>query len=44
MRNPRRVKQGGSKKSFGMNNWHSLEKSEKAAAKGKIEEDSWVVE
>jgi hypothetical protein len=30
---PRRVKQGGSKKSFGINNWHSLRKGEKAATK-----------
>ncbi len=41
---PRRVKQGGSKKSFGINNWHSLEKGEKAAAKGKSRKDSWVIE
>ena len=41
---PRRVKQGGSKKSFGINNWHSLGKDEKAAAKEKSRKDSWVIE
>jgi hypothetical protein len=35
---PRRVKQGGSKKSFGMNNWHSLGKGEKSCSKRKIGE------
>ena len=41
---PGRVKQGGSKKSFGMNNWHSLGKGEKSSGKRKIEKDSWVIE
>ena len=41
---PRRVKQGGSKKSFGINNSHSLGKGEKGCGKRKIEEDSWVIE
>jgi len=35
---PRRVKQGGSKKSFGINNWHSLGKGEKSSGKRKIGE------
>jgi hypothetical protein len=30
---PNRVKQGGSKKSFGINSWHSLRKGEKTATK-----------
>jgi hypothetical protein len=34
---PRRVKRGGSKKSFGIKNWHSLGKGEKAVVK-EIEE------
>ncbi len=34
---PRRVKQGGSKKSFGMNSWHSLRKGEKTATKERAE-------
>ncbi len=41
---PRRVKQGGSKKSFGINNWHSLDKGEKAVGKEKSGKDSRVVE
>ena len=41
---PRRVKQGGSKKSFGMNNWHSLRKGEKAATKERSGNDSRVIE
>ena len=32
---PRRVKQGGSKKSFGISNWHLLRRSEKTATKRK---------
>ena len=32
---PRRVKQGGSKKSFGINNWHSLGMGEKSCSKKK---------
>ncbi len=32
---PRRVKQGGSKKSFGMSSWHSLRRNEKTATKRK---------
>jgi hypothetical protein len=36
---PRRVKQGGSKKSFGINNWHSLGKGEKTVVKEKSEKD-----
>ncbi len=41
---PRRVKQGGSKKSFGINNWHSLRKGEKAATKERSGKDSRVIE
>ena len=41
---PRRVKQGGSKKSFGINNWHSLGKGEKAVVKEKSGKDSRVIE
>jgi hypothetical protein len=32
---PRRVKQGGSKKSFGIGSWHLLRRSEKTATKRK---------
>ena len=32
---PSRVKQGGSKKSFGINNWHSLGMGEKSCSKKK---------
>jgi hypothetical protein len=35
---PRRVEQGGSKKSFGINNWHSLGKGEKRCGKRKKRE------
>ncbi|MFN9898061.1 MAG: hypothetical protein ACK55Z_04530, partial [bacterium] len=35
---PRRVKQGGSKKSFGINNWHSLGKGGKSCDKRKKRE------
>ena len=41
---PGRVKQGGSKKSFGINNWHSLGKGEKAVVKEKSRKDSRVIE
>jgi hypothetical protein len=41
---PRRVKQGGSKKPFGINNWHSLGKGEKAVVKEKSGKDSRIVE
>ncbi len=37
---PGRVKQGGSKKSFGINNRHSLGKGEKTVVKKKSEKDS----
>ena len=41
---PRRVKQGGSKKSYGINNWHSLRKGEKATRKEKSGKGSRVIE
>jgi hypothetical protein len=41
---PSRVKQGGSKKSFGINSWHSLRKGEKTATKGRSEKDFRVIE
>ncbi len=44
---PGRVKQGGSKKSFGTNNWHSLGKGEKSCNERKIRKrfsGCWVVE
>jgi hypothetical protein len=41
---PRRVKQGGSKKSFGINSWHSLRKGEKTATKERAGKDSRVTE
>ena len=41
---PGRVKQGGPKKSFGTNNWHSLGKGEKSCSERKIRKDSRVVE
>ena len=41
---PRRVKQGGSKKSFGVNSWHSLRKGEKTATKERVGKDSRVTE
>ncbi len=36
---PGRVKQGGSKKSFGINSWHSLRKGEKTATKERAGKD-----
>jgi hypothetical protein len=41
---PSRVKQGGSKKSFGINSWHSLRKGEKTATKERSEKDFRVIE
>ena len=41
---PGRVKQGGSKKSFDINNRHSLGKGEKTVVKKKSEKDSRVIE
>ncbi len=41
---PRRVKQGGSKKSFSINNRHSLGKGEKTVVREKSEKDSRVIE
>ncbi len=41
---PGRVKQGGSKKSFGINNRHLLGKGEKTVVKKKSEKDSRVIE
>jgi hypothetical protein len=41
---PRRVKQGGFKKSFGINNRHLLGKGEKTVVKKKSEKDSRVIE
>ncbi len=41
---PGRIKQGGSKKSFGINNRHSSGKGEKTVVKKKSERDSRVIE
>jgi hypothetical protein len=41
---PSRVKQGGSKKSFGINSWHSLRKGEKTATKERSGKDFRVIE
>jgi hypothetical protein len=41
---PSRVKQGGSKKSFDINSWHSLRKGEKTATKERSGKDFQVIE